>query len=63
MAHEGGNFWPHPMLCSELGVGETLEDKPFEETPVEIKAFAFLDGEVVIVDLRAKLSRGGSVSP
>lgn len=57
MAHKGGDLWPHPMLCFELGVGEALEDKPFEEAPIEIKAFAFLDGETVIVDLWAKLSR------
>ena len=63
MAYERGNFWPHPMLCFELGVREPLEDKAFEEAPVEIKSFAFLDSEVVIVDFRAELSRGGSAKP
>jgi hypothetical protein len=30
-----------------------LKNKPFEETPVEIEAFFFLDSQIEIVDLRA----------
>jgi hypothetical protein len=53
VTHKGRDFWSHSVLCFEMGMGIAFEDKSFEETPVEIETFAFLDSEVKIVDLRA----------
>ena len=53
--HKGRDLWPHSMLCFEPCMRVVLEDEPFKETPIEVESLAFLDSEVVIIDLRAQL--------
>ena len=50
---QGRDLRPHSMLCLELDMGVAFEDESFKKTPIEVEAFAFLDSEIEIVDLRA----------
>jgi hypothetical protein len=58
MADKCRYLWSHAVLGFELGVRISFQYQPLEETPIKIEAVAFLNSEIVAINLWTELSIG-----